>query len=85
MGILGLATPWLPIRGTIGAQSVTLWLPFLGIVFAPLAIVLAGIEIARARNGTSDNKAMAMVGLTLGGVYLVLLAGAFVFVLLTNT
>lgn len=83
MGILGLATPWLPIRGIVGGA--TFWLPFLGIVFAPLALAFAAIGPARVKKGTANNKAIALTGLALGAVYLLLPACAIVFVLATNT
>jgi hypothetical protein len=83
MGILGLTTPWLPFRGLV--PQTTLWLPFMGIVFAPLAIIFGIIGIARFSKGTASIKSMALTDLALGVVYLLLLAGAFVFVLVTNT
>lgn len=82
-GVLGLVTPWLPVRGFVSTPGVTLWLPFFGVVFAPLAIVFGIMAGARLR-GSLKGKKMAIAGLSLGLFYVVLLAGSFVFVLVTG-
>ena len=84
-GILSLTTPWLPLNALVTAPGAALWLPFLGLHFAPPAIILGILDGARFKKESIKNKKLATAGLAMGVLYLSLLIGVVIYVLTTPT
>lgn len=80
-GILALTTPWLPLNALITAPGAALWLPFLGLVFAPPAIILGILGGAQFKKESITNKKLATAGLAMGILCLALFTGAVIYVL----
>lgn len=84
-GVLSLTTPWLPFDRLVTAPGARLMLPFVGMLFAPLAIAFGVLGGARLQKGSMENRKMATAGVALGFFYIALLTGALLFVLATGT